>query len=276
MRALVLGSGGLTGIAWERGVIAGLASAGIDLADADLVIGTSAGAIAGVCLTAAPGPPPGAAQAAAPPQRIPRGLGPITLVRWTWALQRSHDTADAGRRLGRLARATGPVAAELRRELIAARLPAHTWPERRLLITAVDADSGDRVAFDRHSGVDLVDAVAASCAVPGLFPPVPINGRHYVDGGAHSPANADLAAPADRVVILDPLNLRGLGPLVNARTQAAALSRNAEVVVVHPDRFARRAMGRRMFDPAREAPTARAGLLQGESAAAQVARVWRV
>ena len=68
------------------------------------------------------------------------------------------------------------------------------------------ADNGEFVAFEKSSGVSLVDAVAASCAVPGVWPPVTINGRRYIDGGMRSAVNADLAAGYERVVVLAPIN----------------------------------------------------------------------
>lgn len=275
MRALVLGGGGLTGIAWEWGVIAGLAAAGVELAAADLVIGTSAGSVVGAQLATTADPHEQfTRQLAGRGTEIAARMGPLALTRWAWAVLRSRDAEQAGRNIGRFALAATTVPASTRREVIAARLPVHAWPHRRLLITAVDADSGERVVFDRASGVDLVDAVAASCAVPGVWPPVPINGRRYIDGGVRSPVNADLAAGADRVVILDPLKFRGFGPIAGVATQAAELRRHAQVVVVQPDRAAAKAIGRDVLDPARRPPAARAGRVQAESVVAEIAAIW--
>ena len=141
------------------------------------------------------------------------------------------------------------------------------------MITAVDVASGERVAFDRAAGVDLVDAVAASCAVPGVWPPVPINGRHYIDGGVCSLANADLAAGADRVVILAPL-VRGIGPITGVAAQAAELRRHAQLVVGQPGGAALKAIGRNVLDPVRRAPAARAGFAQARSCVTEVDRIW--
>jgi NTE family protein len=274
MRALVLGGGGLTGVGWEWGIIAGLAAVGVDLAAADLVIGTSAGSVVGAPLASDLDVHERyAGQLAAPGSEIASRMGPLTMARCGWAVLRSREPGQVGRRLGRVALATPTVAASARREVIAARLPVHGWPERRLLITAVDADSGERVAFDRDAGVDLVDAVTASCAVPGVWPPMPINGRRYIDGGVWSPANADLATAADRVVILAPV-MRGFGPIASAARQAAALRGYAQVAVVQPDGAALRAIGRNVLDPARRAPAARAGLAQAGSVVAEVGGIW--
>jgi NTE family protein len=198
---------------------------------------------------------------------------PITMAQLAWAVLRTRSAEQARRNIGQVALAARTVSATTRREVIAARLPVHSWPDRRLSITAVDVDSGERVAFDRTAGVDLVDAVAASCAVPGVWPPVPIDGRRYIDGGIWSLANADLAAGADRVVILAPL-VRGVGPITGVAAQAVALRRHARVVVVQPDGAAVKAIGRNVLDPARRAPAARAGCAQARSCVAQIDQVW--
>jgi NTE family protein len=274
MRALVLGGGGLAGIGWEWGIIAGLAARGVVLGAADLVIGTSAGSVVGAPLASDLDVEERyRQQLVAPGGEMAARMRPLTMARCGWALLRSRDQRQVGRRLGRVALTTRTEAASARREVIASRLPVRTWPERRLLITAVDADSGERVAFERDAGVELIDAVAASCAVPGVWPPIPIDGRRYIDGGVCSATNADLAAEAARVVILAPL-VRGFGPIPSVDRQAAALRRHAEVVVVQPDTAALRAFGRNVLDPARRAPAARAGLAQAEQVAAEVGRVW--
>jgi NTE family protein len=108
-------------------------------------------------------------------------------------------------RIGAYALAAPTVPEAERRANIAARLPSHTWPKPRLLIVAVDTATGEEYIMDRESGVSLVDAVAASCAVPGIRPPVTIAGRRYMDGGMRSTTNADLAKGYDRVLILNPL-----------------------------------------------------------------------
>ena len=161
-----------------------------------------------------------------------------------------------------------------RRTVLESRLPARTWPDRRLLITAVDTDSGEFAAFDRDSGVDLVDAVAASCAVPGVWPPVTIGGRRWMDGGTRSAANADLAAGCSRVVVLAPV-AGGFGPMASVARQVAELEKQgARVAVVGPDGAARQAIGRNLLDPARRAPAARAGRAQAAAEAEAVAAVW--
>ncbi|MGC4889817.1 patatin-like phospholipase family protein [Micromonospora sp. DT227] len=275
-RALVLGGGGVTGVAWELGLLAGLAERGVSLEDADLVVGTSAGSVVGaqVCC----GVPPAqryAAQLRPPGDEVPARLGLGVLARWAWAGGRGRDAARARARVGAVALAARTPSEESRRAVIAARLPARQWPARRLLVTAVDAVSGEFVVFDAGSGVSLVDAVGASCAVPGVWPPVTVGGRRFVDGGVRSPVNADLAAGARRVVVLAPTSA-AVGPMPRVSAQVAALrAAGARVAVVAPDRAARAAIGRNVLDPTRRAASARAGFAQAGAVAGEVAGVWR-
>ena len=189
----MLGGGGVTGVAWELGLLTGLREAGVDLGTAELVVGTSAGAVVAAQLTSgAPLEQAYEAQLTGQGAEIAARMGRRALAAWGWAMLVTRDPTAYRARIGRFAvRApTGPEAA--RRAIIESRLPSHTWPERHLLITAVDAATGEFVAFDRNSGVPLVDAVGASCAVPGVWPPVTINGRRWIDGGVRGPVNADL------------------------------------------------------------------------------------
>ena len=275
--ALVLGGGGITGIAWEIGLVAGLADAGVDLSGADLVVGTSAGSVVGAQLTS------GADLAAlyecqlapATGERAAR-LDRATVVRFGWAMLRSRGSdVEFRRRVGAFALAAekaGATPPERERiELIGSRLVSSEWPERPLLVTAVDAGTGEFRAFDRHSDVPLVLAVAASCAVPGVYPPVTIGGRRYVDGGMRSTANADLARGCDRLVVLAPIP-RGFGPMPSVDAQVAGMV--SRVAVVSPDRGSRTAIGRNVLDPAARAPAATAGRAQAASVAERIAEVW--
>jgi NTE family protein len=143
-----------------------------------------------------------------------------------------------------------------------------------LRITAVDADTGEFVPLDRDSGVPLVEAVAASCAVPGVWAPVSTGGRRLVDGGLRSPVNADLAAGCDQVVVLAPI-VRAIGPMIGVGTQVAALrAQGARVALVSPDAEALAAIGRNVLDPAHRAAAARAGRRQAAAAIADVAEAW--
>jgi NTE family protein len=278
-RALVLGGGGITGIAWELGMLAGLAERGIDLRDADLVIGTSAGSVVAAQITSGAGLEElYARQLAAPSSEPAARIGVGALLRWGWAMAGARDAQQVRARIGRMALATATVPEASRRAVIESRLPVRCWPARQLLITAVDAESGDFAVFDRDSrvgdtAVTLVDAVAASCAVPGVWPPITIGTRRWIDGGVRSAINADLAAGYARVVVLAPV-VRSLGPSPGAAAQVAMLRERAQVALVAPDAAARRAIGGNVLNPARRAPAARAGWTQATSAAAEVTRIW--
>jgi NTE family protein len=164
------------------------------------------------------------------------------------------------------------------RATVAARLPSQSWPERRLVITAVDARTGEPVLFDRHSGVDLVDAVAASCAGGGLS--YRIGDRRYIDGGYRANAeNADLAAGHERVLVLSPLGGRTLHP-PDWGTQLAAQvdelrARGSWVETIVPDSCSEHLFGANAMDPSLRPAAARAGDEQGRALAERLAGFWR-
>jgi NTE family protein len=276
-RALVLGGGGITGVAWEIGLLCGLAERGLDLSGADLVLGSSAGSIVGASI--ASGEPLDALyrEQLAPPEQdsAPASLGVATIVSMIWATMTSREQTRALARIGAMALAAKTEPEEQRRKVIAGRLPAREWPDRTLRVTAVDASTGELAVFDAASGVSLVDAVGASCAVPGVWPPVTIGSRRYIDGGIRSPANADLADGYARVVIVAPI-VRGMSRRAGVHLQAGRLgAAGARVAAVGPDRAALQAIGRNVLDPARRAPAARAGHAQAASVAELVAAVWQ-
>jgi NTE family protein len=277
-RALVLGGGGITGIAWEIGVLAGLAEAGVDLTGADLVVGTSAGSVVGAQLTSGADLEALFARQLEPPtgEQAARMTRSALLRYGLAALGSRRDDVGFRRRIGALALAAeraGLTATEQERlDVIGSRLVSREWPDRDLRITAVDAQSGEFRVLDRTSGVPLLQAVAASCAVPGVYPPVTIDGRRYVDGGMRSAANADLAEGHDRVVVLAPIP-RGMGPLASVDAQVTGMV--ARVAVVSPDDASRRAIGRNVLDPAARAGSARAGRVQAADVAAEVTEVWQ-
>jgi NTE family protein len=276
-RALVLGGGGITGVAWELGMLCGLRDHGIDLAGADLIVGTSAGAIVGAQLATGVDPEERyAAQLVPPDGEAAAALGAGAMLRLALAaVAGGRDPQRVRARIGHFAlRApTGPAAERI--AVIGRRLPVHQWPRRPLRITAVDARTGEFVVLDRDTGVPLVEAVAASCAVPGVWAPVTTGGRSLVDGGLRSPVNADLAAGCDQVVVLAPM-VRAIGPMIRVGTQVAALrAQGARVALVSPDTAALAAIGRNVLDPARRAAAARAGRAQAASAVAEVAAAWQ-
>jgi NTE family protein len=204
-RAVVLGAGGPAGIAWEVGIMAGLADAGIDVREADLLIGTSAGSVVAAGLASGQGFEELFTQQVDPARQVRELKAPVEFGRLRHDLAAAKEgggsVGEILQRVGAVAAAARTVPEARRRSVIASRLAIHAWPERELRVVAVDVESGARMVFDAASGVDFVDAIAASCAVPRIWPPVTIGGRRYMDGGAYSTDNADLAAGCDRVLI---------------------------------------------------------------------------
>ncbi|HEX6360959.1 patatin-like phospholipase family protein [Actinophytocola sp.] len=274
-RAVVLGGGGITGIAWEWGVLAGLAEAGVDLRDADVVIGTSAGSVVGAQLANGLDPRERyEAQLTPPDGEVAAALGPRVMLRFALAMVGSQAPQRIRQRIGKLSRSAGSGTEADRIAVISSRLPVKEWPEsRRLLITAVDTETGALRVFDRDAGVPLTLGVAASCAVPGVWPPVTIEGKRYMDGGVRSSVNADLASGYERIVVLAPIP-RGFTAMSGAFAQVEDLRRDSQVALVTPDAAAVAAIGRNVLDPARRAPAARAGLTQSADVVAQVREVW--
>lgn len=273
-RALVLGGGGVTGVAWEIGLLAGLAEDGIELASADLIVGTSAGSVVGADVAAGGDLDALYQGQLAPPEGEPRArMGVANTARLVGIMIGTRDPVRARVRMGRLALAARTEPEEARREVFEARLARQDWPGQ-LKVTAVDAESGEFTVFDAAGPAALIDAVGASCAVPGVWPPVTIAGRRYIDGGMRSAANADLAAGYDQVVIVAPI-AQGLGHMTGVGKQAAALARGgAQVLLLHPDKAAVRVIGRNVLDPARRAAAARAGRAQAAAEADRVQAVW--
>ncbi|MFE0389306.1 patatin-like phospholipase family protein [Streptomyces bungoensis] len=266
--ALVLGGGGVGGIAWITGVLAGLADAGRDVAGAGLLVGTSAGSTVAAQLGSGLGLAELYARQVDPALQAAEIPAVMDLEKFAAEIGAATSAAasvpELRRAVGRVALAARTVPEAERRAVIESRLPSHGWPERALRIVAVDAGSGEPRVFDRDSGVALVDAVAASCAVPGVWPPVTIDGRAYVDGGVRSATNADYAHGADRVLVIAPMGTEPFPseqPLERVVEELRAWG--AEVVVVGPDEASRAAMGDNPLDPATRRPAAEAGRQQG-------------
>jgi NTE family protein len=280
---LVLGGGGAAGNAWELGVIAGLFAAGLDVTDADLVVGTSAGSTVAAQLGGARPPDLLAAILAQEPQPAAPRVDPTaraaTLMdRTSEIITSSENPSDMRRRLGAaMLEASSSARQERWREIVAARLPSSEWPRGRVLVVAVDADTGEPVVFDRDSGVDLVDAVAASCANGFAYG---IGDTRYIDGGYRcSSENADLAAGYERVLVLSPFGGRSRMPpewnlhLAAQVDELRACGSRVETIV--PDDASRDLFGANAADPSSRPRAARAGYDQGSALAHQVTEFWR-
>jgi NTE family protein len=278
-RALVLGGGGPVGFAWESGLIAGFARAGVDLGGADYILGTSAGAITGARLAC--GIEPAAlAEALLDPVttqiRVSR-LGPPEALAAVRGL--ADEARGAGRHPAEIRRDVGALALSadtvaeaefldvIGREL--GELPRRDWPGGGYACTAVDAEDGGFQLWQADSGVGLAAAVTSSCSGPGLFPPITLNGRRYMDGSVRSGTNADLAAGFDIVVVVAVLPHDRLAEEVESLQ-----SGGSTVVTITPDDASAAALGTNLIDPSRKPDAARAGLAQAASQAAVLKAVW--
>ncbi|WP_043657124.1 patatin-like phospholipase family protein [Nocardia thailandica] len=268
--ALVLGGGGITGIAWEIGIVAGLEESGTVLRDADVIIGTSAGSVVGAQLRS--GVPTGELyekELRPRDSEIPARMGLGALLRFVALGLTAPDDVTAARRVARESAKTRTVDPAERLRVIGARLPETAWPERDLRITAVDAETGELAVFDRSGPATLTEAVNASCAVPFVWPAATVAGRRYVDGGVRSGTNIDLAAGYERVIVLAPTT-RAVRRSGLATTQLRALGPDTEAVLITPDAAARKAFGPNALDPTRAPAAARAGRAQADTVRAKV------
>ena len=278
-RALVLAGGGVAGIAWELGVLLGLRDGEPDLVpalvDADVVIGTSAGAAVGAQITSdADLEELYAAQLRPESAEIEVDLDVESLAgSYETAARGAESPVAARRRFGDVALAAHTVSEAQRRTAIQARLPSLGWPDRALILTAVDTATGELRTFTPQGDTSLTDAVAASCAVPGVWPPVTIGGRRYMDGGMRSGTNVDLAAGCDRILVVTP-TLPGAPSLLGDLDGDVVAPDDARVLVVAANVRSVAAFGRNPLSPATRAPSAEAGRAVGRARAAQVATFW--
>lgn len=294
-RAVVLGGGGPVGVAWEVGLAAGLERGGVRLLDADFFVGTSAGSIVGAML--AHGRPPAellATQHVITDEDSPRGAtdGAFDLAPLMQQFIKLY-TSDAPPQqlraeIGRFALDAKTAMTEEewfetfnRSEVIA----ASEWPAKAYVCTTVDAETGEFLTWSKDSGVPLARAIASSCCVPGIFPPITINGRRYIDGGMRSATNADLAAGYDPVIVVSVtagLERAGAPPAMAERAKqrmdeelAAITSKGGEVAMIAPDDESRATMGMNLMDFKRRGEIADSGERQGRLEAARLRDFWR-
>jgi NTE family protein len=293
-KALVLSGGGSVGIAWEIGVAAGLARGGVDGRDADFITGTSAGSAVGAQLALrrdleelvsrqrdigrrAAGNS-GTSAGGAGSERMAQLFAVITQA------MTGDRPAEARRaEIGRFALEADSLPED---QFVAAfrYLKGEPWPAR-FACTAVDALSGEFAVWNAQAGVELDHAVASSCAVPGLFAPITINGHRYIDGGMRSGTNADLAIGHDRVLIISVLGAMASRAAANVRltpagqleSEIAALTESGSVVeLIEADEDSAQAMGLNLMDPSAISAAVDEGIRQGESAASRLREFWSV
>ncbi len=274
---LVLGAGGLVGQAFHLGVLSALHDAGFDPRTADVLVGSSAGSLVAAGLAGGLSAPDLRAELTGEALSPEGGL--IRARRRMSALPPSRSAAQGRRPL-----APGALLAAARRPwavrpsaLMGSLLPAgridtepiaravrdlhgDAWPDRDLRICVVRARDARRIVFGTPGAptVDVGTAVAASCAIPAYFAPVQAAGESWVDGGMHSPSNADvlLADHLDLVVVVSPMSMSrrvGRPPMdggvrMAVRQLLAAEVRRlrrsgSRVVVIQPDRADLAVMG---------------------------------
>jgi NTE family protein len=270
--ALVLGGGGVAGIAWTIGILAGLADQGSDLREeSDFILGTSAGSVVGAqlgselsyeqlfALQVDP-----ALQARELPSKFDlrelRG-------RMDAALNSGLSYQDLRKLLARWELEADPPTEAARRAIIAGRLPSHSWPTRRLGVVVIDTETGDGKIFDQDSGIDLLDAITASCSVPTVWPAATIGGHSYIDGGMRSPDNVDYATGFDRVTVVSPVGSANPFPVEFPLNEEIAKLRQdgAQVDLIVPDKPSRAAIGDHPLDIDSRIPAAEAGRAQGRT-----------
>ena len=276
-RALVLAGGGIAGIAWETGILRGIADESPEAADAllgsDVLVGTSAGSTVSAQLGSGLGLEElferqiGAESAELDPGV---SIDNVTDLFVKAMLTPNTTKAQKLQGIGTVALNTDTVDPAVRRKVIEQRLPSHDWPDRVLRISAIDIDTGELVTLDRDSGVSLVDAVAASCAVPGVWPVVTIGGRRFMDGGIGSAVNMALAADCDTAVALVPQGRSTPSPFgAGAAEEVDGFAGRSLGIFADDDALA--AFGPNPLDPACRAPAAQAGRAQGRREAQRVA-----
>jgi NTE family protein len=269
-RALVLAGGGVAGIAWELGVLQGIgdgdAALQSSIVGADVVVGTSAGSTVAAQITS------GAALSDLFAAQLSDESGEMEvelhleelMARFAAAVRGATGPEDMRRRIGTLALETPTVSEGVRQAIVASRLSETAWPDRDLLLTAIEAGTGALAVFTRESGVSLLDAVTASCAVPGVWPPVTIGGLRYIDGGVRSGTNADLATGCDRVLIITPSQPDAPSPWGNLQDEITLLQ-PAAVHVIYADEATTVAFGTNPLSPRTRTPAALAGRRIGQA-----------
>ncbi|MET9486296.1 patatin-like phospholipase family protein [Nocardia sp. NPDC006630] len=265
--ALVLGGGGAVGIFWMVGLAAGLRAAGVDLALADRFVGTSAGAVVGAMLAGGGELPSPETRPAPDTTQAQPNLNGFTEI-MTLAATPGLTPAEVVQRIG--ARAlelqVGDPADHIAR--ISDLAGVSDWPDADLIVTALDTTTGELQTWTRTGMASLPEALASSTAVPGVFPPIPIRGHHYIDGGLRSPINADLAAGADLIVIIEPL--AHLFPHSPSDSQLGG----ATTLSIVPDADTLTAFGQDLFDISTLVPAYEAGVRQASDAALRLKAVW--
>ena len=292
-RALVLGGGGPVGIAWHHGLVIGLREEGIELRDADIIVGTSAGSLVGTRLADGQDlaqPAPGGQRLGLPLAEGGMDTEKVVEIFKLWNEALEVEQMDAARRqaIGRLACEARTCSPEVWIAATGGSTGVADWPlapSCDLRIVGIDVARGERVLFDRESGVPLHKAIAASCCVPGMFPPVEIDGTYYIDGGVGTGTSAEYAdrggeeRTPEVVLAIAPMCTRtiAVGTCAEAALEFEAAdlrARGADVCVVFPDEKDVEAFGPSLMDPSRTGAVTERGIERGRELARGEAAIW--
>lgn len=274
-RTVVLGGGGITGIAWEIGVLTGLLNQGINLAAADMIIGTSAGSFVGAALASGYDMNDYYNSQLTNNNTEPQISASYEIMQlWQKAFSLGGgDVIEIGKNFGEIAKKHPPkISLEERISVVKSRLVTKDWSPN-LRITAIDAETGKLNYFDNNSGITIEQAVLASGAVPGVWPYVSFLGKDWVDGGMISSANAYLAKDYKKIVIIAPL-IQKYGSVPNVFDDALELQKKSEVFLVTPDEYSMQAIGKNIYDASRTKICAEVGFEQGVKAAPLIKKIW--
>jgi NTE family protein len=289
---VVLGGGGPVGIGWEAGLLVGLAAEGVNIDGADAIFGTSAGSFVGAQLALGVDLAEVVSALATTRAVVASQSGSTAMAERMQQLMAAITKAalsegapeEARRAIGRLSlEATVPTEEEFLGFF--AVLEHSPWPER-FACTAVETATGEFVVWSQGSGVDLRHAVASSCSVPCVYPPVTIGGRRYMDGGMRSALNADIAGGHECVLVVSVMMLtlpEGISnPLFDAFLGGMAgelemlRSSGSAVEVIEPDQefLEISGWGTSLMDSSKALAAYEAGIGQGVAEAQRIARLW--
>jgi NTE family protein len=274
---LVLAGGGVAGIAWETGFLLGVQDKSPDAAaallTADVLIGTSAGSTVSAQIAGGATLQElfDAQTAEATGELDPKVDVEILGQMFVDAIAGSQDRAEQLRALGEAATDADTVEPAVRRAVIEARLRNRVWPDRELRIPAINTRTGELRVFGNADGVDLVDAVGASCAVPGVWPVVAIDGERYMDGGMASGSNVQLAADCDVVVVLSPAADPAPNLLGGSLREEIDVMAPKRVLPIFADDAVVEAIGTNSLSPTTRRPAAELGREQGRRTADEIA-----
>lgn len=288
-RALVLGGGGPVGIAWEAGLLAGLEEQGLDLSNTDLILGTSAGSFVGAQLALGKSTAEIAAPDLAGAVPAPAAGGPapdlsILIMKMLDALSGKRPAEEVRAEIGAWALSSATMGEDDFIQRFAPSLGGDSdgpWPAKGFACTSIDAANGSFRVWNKDDGIGLARAVASSCAVPGIYPPISFHGQRYFDGGIRSATNADLAKGYDTVIVVavSPRSMPSfIGDVFRQRFEAELQSLRdggSRVDVIVPDEESSTAFGINLMDASRRRPSAQAGLRQGRLEAPRIVETWR-